>query len=185
MNLRPDIVRCTIFFAPYKSGAYNSESNPLASSDTVKPAADNAAWLKLGDDISDTSIDPSSTESFETFIVVAGQRYLKKERTGTKRLNISFTTDALSKLIYEAVLGADITVNTDFAPLGGKVHREGWLKIQGYGSSDENLYVGDFWVALSHSGALTFVPDVTKPKLACKVLYSTLNSVKLPTASGY
>jgi hypothetical protein len=184
MNLRPDIVRCTIFFAPYKAGAYNADTNALASNATYKPLADSPAWLKFGDDISDTNVDVSETEGITTYIIVAGQRYPANVIDGTKMTKISFTTDALSRVIFELAFGADITVNTDFAQLSAKVNRLGWVKIQGYGSSDNNIFVADYFVAMKLQGGLSFVNELTKPKVQALQLYSTLNSGKLPTASG-
>ena len=184
MNLLETIVRSTINFAPYVSGAYHVSTNPLASHATYKPLVESAAWVSLGDDCNGLQVDPTSTEAIEVKIIVAGQRHVKDIIEGARDMKLSFTSGSLSRIALEAAFGADITIDADFVLGSANVNRKGWLSITGYNHLNAVVFAADIWVNLTLSGALEFGEQLAMPKYAARRLYSTLNSGQAMSDGG-
>ncbi len=175
MNLRDLILSSKAYIAVEASGTADR---------TNKPAYDNAAWVEVGG-VTECGMDSTETGGEEVWKPVDGVLQLYNVHDTKRKLKFAVELTDMSVQIARLLFGATVVVNTAFIPLSGKVNRRVWLKLELMDDANASVFLMEIFCNMKLTGAITVGEGVIRPEVEFTMLYSTLNVVNVPTASGF
>lgn len=174
MNLRDLILGSKLYIAVEASGTADR---------TNKPAYDNAAWVELGG-VTEANVDSTETGGEEVWKPVDGVMQLYNVHDTKRKLKITASLTDISVQYLRGIFGATIVVNTAFIPLTSRVNRRVWVKFEAMDDLNASVILAELFCNFKVTSAMKIGEGVIRPDVELTMLYSALNVINIPTASG-
>jgi hypothetical protein len=163
--------------------AWFARAESAVSSETLKPAANDAAWKRIPNLEEGIEFNPNE-EAVEVMTPNPTVLVLADRFTKSKKLELTVHSKSIGPLQVELLLGTQaISSASTYANPGRATSAgvRGWLRVQAYDKDDSGLIYIDVWCQLSIRSSTTMSSqDAFKADITAAVLNNTNNIITLP-----